>query len=153
MIPRNSALKGEYYTKSPIEHCRRQAETVSRTPFTRPLHNPRELIQPSLVFPSEESKSLSSCPASRRRIIAILIVPSIVVAAGLVRAATLLPRTEAREENDEHAEEEEHHRGQAGPHADGVEGVGAAAVAVDVVFDDLERVSVAIRRSCALRET
>jgi len=49
----------------------------------------------------------------------------------------LLPRTEAGEEHDERAKEEQDHGCEDGPHAGRVVGVRAAAVFVDVVFDDL----------------
>ena len=59
---------------------------------------------------------------------------------GLVGSILLrFPRAEAGEQDDEHAQEEQDHGCQAGPHANGVESVGAAAVGVDMVFDDLGR--------------
>ena len=45
----------------------------------------------------------------------------------------------AGEEHNCSADEEEDHGCETGPHADAVVGVRAAAVFVDVVFDDLEK--------------
>jgi hypothetical protein len=87
---------------------------------------------------SEEPESLSPGVPGRGCIVATLVVPG--VAARLSSRALPFrpPVGNAGEEDDELGEEEEDHGGEAGPHADGVEGVGAAAVFVDVVFDDLD---------------
>ena len=81
-----------------------------------------------------------SPPRSSGSIIVDPIIRNIRVSTILVRStgtSLLLARAKACQQDDEHAEEEEDHGRKDGPHADGVEGVAAGAVGVDVVFDDL----------------
>jgi hypothetical protein len=61
--------------------------------------------------------------------------------AGLLGWASpaLPPGGAAREEDDEEAEEQRDDGGEGGPHGDGVEGVAATVVLVDVVLDDAKQ--------------
>ena len=59
----------------------------------------------------------------------------VAVCRGPVLAAA--PLAAAGEEDEDHADKQQNHGRERRPHPDAVVGVGAAAVAVDVVFDDL----------------